>query len=162
MHILFAILAVISGLSSLASAIGNAAVINNCDRSVYLWVIDPAVGQEIILEPHSSYIEMIRPSPGGIEFKITEIPHGLFSNSPRLIFTYDMNYGEVWYGLCNLFGDPFEGDEVAVIPINPTGHSCDVLRWPNGLPPGGQTPATMCGENTDLHLNLCGSPPGQP
>lgn len=148
-----AVLAAISSLSSLASAVGDANVFNNCTFPVYLWSVDSTVSQEYTLQQGQSYSEVLHsdPSTGGIAIKITTVENGLYNSSPETIFSYSLTNGQVWYDLSDTFGDPFSGDALTVTPSDTT---CATISWPDGTTPSGSQ-VNVCEDNTNITLTLC-------
>lgn len=155
MHPFFVILAVISSLSSLASAASRLYVFNNCTFPVYPWGFDPVPPSENAhLPPFQEEFYVMWPRPMGNSIKVTT---GLWDGVPRIAFTYDGGTNGMFYVLNNEFGDPFEYFPVTATPLNPTGPRCDPIHWPNGLNPGGHTPVRTCPLNTNFRLTLCGT-----
>lgn len=149
----FAVLTTIAGLSGLASAIGNAVVVNTCSFPVYLWSVDSTVSQQYTLEPGDNYHETLHsdPTTGGVAIKITTVENGLYNASPQTDYAYSLTNGEVWYDLSDVFGDPFSGQSLT---ITPSDTSCKSVDWPNGTQPAGSQ-VNVCQENTDITLTLC-------
>ncbi|KAI7970790.1 hypothetical protein EIK77_007970 [Talaromyces pinophilus] len=149
----FTILAAIGGLSSLASAVGNAVVVNSCSFPVYLWSVDSVVSQEYTLNPGDNYLEPLHsdPTTGGVAIKITTVENGLYNASPQTDYAYSLTNGEVWYDLSDVFGDPFSGNSLTVTPSDT---SCSSIDWPSGTPPAGSQ-VNVCQENSDITLTLC-------
>lgn len=59
-----------------------------------------------------------------------------------------MNASRVWYDLSDVFGDPFEGSEVKVVPSVPE------IRWGDGVPPRGSQ-VRVVGAGEDLRVEFC-------
>lgn len=148
-----AMIAAISGLSSLASAVGNAVVINSCSFPIYLWSVDSTVSQQYTLQTGDNYLETLNtdPSTGGIAIKITTVENGLYNSSPQTDFAYSLTNGDVWYDLSDVFGDPFAGSPLTVAPSDDT---CNVIYWPSGTQPAGSQ-VNVCEDNSSITLTLC-------
>ncbi|KAM3527716.1 hypothetical protein MY4038_006220 [Beauveria bassiana] len=143
-------------LAGLATATdpGRARVINKCGFDVTLW----SVGSEISA-PHTlaarggKYSEQYTrdPKTGGRALKITREPDGLFKGKPQTNFAYTLDPGQLWYDLSDVFGDPFAGNRIQVVPSN---SNCQSIVWPNGVPPAGSQVKT-CTRESDTTLTLC-------
>ncbi|KAL3712400.1 hypothetical protein TMatcc_001099 [Talaromyces marneffei ATCC 18224] len=156
MHTLFTILITIGALSSLVSS-NQVVVFNKCTYPVYAWTRGPAGSQNIVIEPNNHYVEAMYQSPGGVDLRFTTVPDGLLTSSALARFTYNIDFGQIWYALTNLYGDPFLNHPLIVKPMNPSGHYCKTIRWVRGVPPSGRARMTWCGLYTRLHVYLCGA-----
>jgi Blastomyces yeast-phase-specific protein len=147
------ILAAVSSLSSLASAVGNAVVLNNCAFPVYVWSVDSTVSQEYTINQGQSYSEVLHsdPTTGGVAIKITTVEDGLYNSSPETIYAYSLTNGEVWYDLSDVFGDPFSGSPLTVTPSDA---SCGTISWPDGVSPTGSQ-VNVCEDAANITLTLC-------
>ncbi|KAL3708089.1 hypothetical protein TMatcc_006072 [Talaromyces marneffei ATCC 18224] len=158
MHLLFIIITAISVLSSLASADDRIVILNNCEFAIYIWTTRSREGQNIAVQPNSQWAGTRYQVAGGVDIKVTTSPDGILTAAPRYTFTYDWVGDVIWYGVNDLFGDPFGSHRVVVVPVNATGPACHEINWPAGFPVRGRTKARGCGPATDLHVNLCGLP----
>lgn len=131
--------------------LGRAVVDNHCPMSIYLWSVGQNISSETVLHPGMEYYEVFRrdPKTGGIAIKITTVPDGLYTSAPQTIFAYNLVNDTVWYDLSDVFGDPFEGDSVSLIPSEP------VIHWDEGIPPSGSQVRMLNDATTDLVLILC-------
>lgn len=133
-----------------ASPVGRAVIYNSCRFPIYVWSVGSTIRPETTVLPSKNFTETYRVDrlTGGIALKITTVKDGLFNSSPQTIFAYNLDGQKVWYDLADVFGDPFKGHPVSLLPSEPT------VFWPNGTPPGGSEvrvkPSTQ-----DLRLYLC-------
>lgn len=135
-----------------ASSVGKAIIYNSCRFPIYVWSVGSTITPETTVLPSKSFSETYRVDrlTGGIALKITTVKDGLFNSSPQTIFAYNLDEqnSKVWYDLTDVFGDPFKGHPVSLLPSDPT------VFWPNGIPPAGSEvrvkPSTQ-----DLRLYLC-------
>ena len=148
-----AVLAAISSLSSLASAVGNAVVLNNCTFPVYVWSVDSTVSPEYTINQTQTYSEVLHsdPTTGGVSIKITTVENGLYNSSPQTIYAYSLTNGQVWYDLSDVFGDAFSGSPLTVAPSDP---SCGTISWPSGVSPSGSQ-VKVCEDSANITLTLC-------
>ncbi|KAL1963021.1 hypothetical protein VTN77DRAFT_8769 [Rasamsonia byssochlamydoides] len=142
-----------ASLARLASAVGNATVINNCANDIYLWSVDSTIGPEQTVAAGQSYTEQIHTDPisGGVAIKLTLTADGMYNGSPQTDFAYTLQDTQVWYDLSDVYGDPFAGKSVALVPSDT---SCQSIVWSDGVPPAGN-PTTVCESGTDLVLTVC-------
>ncbi|KAE8553793.1 hypothetical protein EYB25_005175 [Talaromyces marneffei] len=141
MHASFIILAVITSLSSSASAIGRVLVFNNCSFDVWPWSLD-TIGENGILSrlrPEEQQAFPMNPQPGGSSVSVAVSPGALSSGAARTIFGYQLTETGVYYSLCNQFGDSFRPFPVSVHPLD-----------------GGQAPVLTCPTETRIRVTLCG------
>ncbi|EEA23652.1 hypothetical protein PMAA_076860 [Talaromyces marneffei ATCC 18224] len=92
MHASFIILAVITSLSSSASAIGRVLVFNNCSFDVWPWSLD-TIGENGILSrlrPEEQQAFPMNPQPGGSSVSVAVSPGALSSGAARTIFGYQL------------------------------------------------------------------------
>lgn len=153
MHFSTAVLTTIAALAPLASAVGNAVVVNNCKKPVHLWSVGGSVGPMQTLQHGENFTEQLYhdPSSGGIALKITRPANGLFTAAPQMDFAYTLDGNNVWYDLSDVFGDPFSGHMVAV---NPSVTTCPSLCWPDGVSPSGSQ-VKVCQASSNITLTLC-------
>ncbi|OJJ50213.1 hypothetical protein ASPZODRAFT_57863 [Penicilliopsis zonata CBS 506.65] len=130
--------------------VGSAIVINQCFSPVYLWSVDALVSPQQTLFPGDNYTETFRrdQKTGGVAIKITTVPDGLYESAPQTVFAYNLVDSCVWYDLSDVFGDPFSGEVVEILPANPA------IYWGNGVPPAGSQVRTRPAEE-DIILFLC-------
>jgi hypothetical protein len=143
--------AALAGLSS-AQTTGNATVVNHCSQTLYVWSVDSTMGPENIVPSGQSYTEEFHTDPKtGVAIKIVFSSDGLFNGSPQTDFAYTLDGSLVYYDLSDVFGDPFQGQDVALVPSDT---SCQSIVWSNGVPPSGN-PTQACESGTNLVLTLC-------
>ncbi|KAI9046313.1 Bys1 family protein [Aspergillus affinis] len=130
--------------------LGHAAVVNNCAQPVYVWSVASSVSPEIIVQPHENYTEVFRHDglTGGVGLKVTAIKNGLYFSSPQTVFAYNLVDRSVWYDLSDVFGDPFHGSKVSLLPSEPA------ITWEDGIPPAGSQ-VRIQDASKDLVLTLC-------
>ncbi|KAL4941823.1 hypothetical protein BDV06DRAFT_173171 [Aspergillus oleicola] len=130
--------------------LGHAVVVNHCQMAIYVWSVGQSISGQNIIQPGDSYAEVFRrdPKAGGVAIKITTVPDGLYTSAPQTVFAYNLVENLVWYDLSDLFGDPFEGASVSLLPSEP------VIHWEEGVPPSGSQ-VRLLQADTDLVLNLC-------
>jgi len=140
-------------LAPLARAASNAIVFNNCTAPIYLWSVGSTIGPQVTIAPSANYTEPFRvdTNSGGIALKITRVENGLYSGAPQTIFAYNLQGNGVWYDLSDVFGDPFSGSRVEIVPSDDT---CSEIIWEDGVPPGGSE-VRVCQSTTDLTLRTC-------
>lgn len=153
MHLTTAAIAIVAALAPLASAVGNAKVINRCGAPVYLWSVGGSVGPRQTIQPGATYSEPLHhdPASGGVALKITRGKNGLFDGSPQTNFAYSLDGNTVWYDLSDVFGDPFSGSRLKVVPSLTT---CPKICWDKGVSPGGSQ-VKNCQATSDVTLTLC-------
>lgn len=136
--------------STAASTPGHAMVYNNCAEPIYLWSVGSSVSAEVPIPAGAHYTESFRhdEKTGGISLKVTRVAHGLYSSAPQTVFAYNVVGDSVWYDLSDVFGDPFKGSSVTLLPSEP------VIRWSDGVPPVGSM-VRVVGVGEDLRLTLC-------
>lgn len=113
---------------------------------------------EETLLPNDEYNEVFRENPdtGGIAIKISTDRDGLYNSAPQMIFAYNLSstrergerQDKVWYDLSDVFGDPFVGYPVNLMPSEP------LISWKDGVPPAGSQVRDV-DASTDLVLSLC-------
>ncbi|KAL4791670.1 hypothetical protein BDV19DRAFT_290907 [Aspergillus venezuelensis] len=137
-------------LANETNTLGHAVVVNNCQMAVYVWSVGQSISGQSTIQPGDGYAEVYRrdPKAGGVAIKITTVPDGLYTSAPQTVFAYNLVGNMVWYDLSDLFGDPFEGDSVSLLPSEPA------IRWEEGVPPSGSQVRVLQADN-DLVLNLC-------
>lgn len=134
-----------------ASRVGRAIVYNNCPFPVYVWSVGSTIRPETTLAARGGrFTETFRRDvkTGGIALKITTVKGGLFTSSPQTIFAYNLQGNQVWYDLSDVFGDPFRGHPVSLLPSDP------LIFWRNGIPPRGSQVRVQKAKR-DLTLVLC-------
>ncbi|KAJ5220607.1 uncharacterized protein N7469_009494 [Penicillium citrinum] len=139
MHFTSAAVAVLAVLAPVASAVGNAKVVNKCNFPVYLWSVGGSFYTMTLLR-------------GGIAIKITTVQNGLYNGSPQTNFAYTLDGQNVWYDLSDVFGDPFSGHAIGVKPSL----NCPKICWPKGVATSGASQVKVCNANSDVTLTLCG------
>ncbi|PKY03314.1 Bys1 family protein [Aspergillus campestris IBT 28561] len=129
---------------------GRAIVQNNCAEPIYLWSVGSGVSVEIPIPDGAHYSETFRhdQKTGGVSLKVTTVAHGLYSSAPQTVFAYNVVGESVWYDLSDVFGDPFKGSSVTLLPSEP------VIRWSDGVPPVGSM-VRVVGVDQDLRLTFC-------
>ncbi|KAL3464982.1 hypothetical protein BJX64DRAFT_74604 [Aspergillus heterothallicus] len=132
------------------TTLGHAVVFNRCHRPIYLWSVGEHISAQNKIQPNQSYAELFRrdPKTGGIAIKITKVKDGLYTSAPQTVFAYNLVEDLVWYDLSDVFGDPFMGDHVTLLPSEPA------IRWEEGVPPRGSQ-VRMLDATTDLILTVC-------
>jgi hypothetical protein len=156
----FNVLALTAALVGLSQAVGQSKVTNNCDSSVYLWVVGSNQEGPIQIKPGKQWKRNYfrDPKTGGIALKVAREADGVPSGDPHTIFSYTLDPDRIWYDLSNVFGDPFEGENVLLRGEPP----CPSIEWPEGVPLGGPSKTFQalrtvdCGPNKDTNLYLCG------
>ncbi|RCI12971.1 hypothetical protein L249_0482 [Ophiocordyceps polyrhachis-furcata BCC 54312] len=144
----------LGALSSVASAIGNARIVNNCPFPVTITPVGN--GQEFpsqTLARGSSYGEPFTTDSRstGRDLKVTVSP-GTPANSPHTVFGYTLAGSTIWYNLSdNGGGHPFQGHRLLQASGNPT---CPRNDWPDGVQPSGNQ-VRNCDANSDVTLTLC-------
>lgn len=143
-------------LPSLAHAVGNAVVLNNCtDTTVYVWSVGSSIGKTQTLHTGENFTEEFHrdSTSGGITLKLTTERGGIFTNSPETDYAYtlDTDTATVWYDISDVNGDPFANHTVALLPDH---DSCEAFVWQDGVPPQGIHTAS-CSADGDVKLILC-------
>ncbi|KAF2431398.1 hypothetical protein EJ08DRAFT_659992 [Tothia fuscella] len=138
----------------LVSAIGNARVVNKCPFQVTLWSVGGSVSSPYnIAASGGTYSEpFVRdPQTGGKALKLTIQPDGLYTGKPQTVFAYNLDGGQVWYDLSDVFGDAFAGKRIVEQSAIAT---CPAIVWGNGIPPAGSQ-VKVCDSGADVTLTLC-------
>ncbi|KAL2822049.1 hypothetical protein BJX63DRAFT_427399 [Aspergillus granulosus] len=132
------------------TALGHAIVFNRCHGPVYLWSVGENISPQRMIHPNQSYTELFRRDhkTGGIALKITRAKDGLYTSAPQTVFAYNLVENLIWYDLSDVFGDPFMGEYVSLLPSEP------VIRWGEGVPPRGSQ-VRVLDATTDLVLTIC-------
>ncbi|KAL2861546.1 hypothetical protein BJX68DRAFT_260365 [Aspergillus pseudodeflectus] len=132
------------------TALGHAVVSNRCNIPIFLWSVGENISQQNTVQPNHTYSELFRrdPKTGGIAIKITTVRDGLYTSAPQTVFAYNLVENLVWYDLSDVFGDPFMGEFVSLLPSEPA------IRWEEGVPPRGSQ-VRMLDATTDLILTVC-------
>ncbi|KAK3328248.1 Bys1 family protein [Cercophora scortea] len=144
----------LAAAAPLASAVGNARVVNKCNFAVTLWSVGSNIaGPYAIGANGGTYSEPFVKDPvtGGMALKITVDPNGLYTGAPQTIFAYSLDNANIWYDLSDVFGDAFAGKKLVEASANT---ACPSIVWPNGTPPAGSQ-VKVCGSNKDVTLTLC-------
>ncbi|BCS25064.1 putative BYS1 domain protein [Aspergillus puulaauensis] len=143
----------IAALASIASAVGNAKVHNNCNAPMYLWSVGGSVSNVHRINPGETFSEQFHrdPTSGGIALKITRTPNGLYDGSPQLNFAYTLDPNQLWYDLSTVFGTAFQGK---VLTVTSSNEACPTICWPDGSQPAGSQVKT-CDTVSDETLTLC-------
>ncbi|KAL2858027.1 hypothetical protein BJY01DRAFT_72636 [Aspergillus pseudoustus] len=132
------------------TALGHAMVFNRCHGPIFLWSVGENISPQNIIQPNQTYAEPFRrdPKTGGIAIKITTVRDGLYTSAPQTVFAYNLVENLVWYDLSDVFGDPFSGKHVSLVPSEPA------ISWEDGVPPSGSQ-VRMLDASTDLILTVC-------
>ena len=130
--------------------LGHAVVVNECASPIYAWSVASSVSSQVTLQPHENYTESFRhdSQTGGVSLKVTTIRDGLYYSSPQTVFAYNLVDRSVWYDLSDVFGDPFRGSKVSLLPSEPA------ITWEDGVPPAGSQ-VRIQDASKDLVLTLC-------
>lgn len=137
--------------------LGHAIVRNHCHFPIYIWSVASNVQPVRTVLPSDEYSELFRENPdtGGIALKISTENDGLYTSAPQMVFAYNLSTARdgrrperVWYDLSDVFGDPFEGYPVNLMPSEP------LISWKDGVPPAGSQ-VRVVASSTDLVLSLC-------
>ncbi|TQV95365.1 Bys1 family protein [Cordyceps javanica] len=150
-------LAVLAGLAA-ATNPGRAKVYNNCPFEVTLWSVGTDIsGPNTLQARGGQYSEQYTrdPKTGGRALKITRERDGLYTGKPQTNFAYTLDPDRIYYDLSDVFGDPFSGHRVQVVPSN---RNCQSIVWPDGRPPAGSQVKT-CTRDSDTTLTLCAAKP---
>ncbi|KAK3185422.1 hypothetical protein K4F52_005732 [Lecanicillium sp. MT-2017a] len=148
------IFALAGSLATTVTAVGNAGVVNNCNHEVSLWSVGSSISDAHVLAANGGkYAEKYTrdPKTGGRALKITKERDGLYTGKPQTNFAYTLDPGRIWYDLSDVFGDPFAGHKLAVVPSN---SDCRSIVWDNGTPPAGSQ-TRDCDSESDVTLTLC-------
>ncbi|KAL2757274.1 hypothetical protein ACRALDRAFT_1060676 [Sodiomyces alcalophilus JCM 7366] len=138
----------------LASAVGNARVVNSCDFEVTLWSVGSDIDGPFHLEAGGdSYTEVFTKDPvtGGKALKVTRDRDGLYTGDPQTIFAYSLDGDNIWYDLSNTFGNAFPGKKLVVESAN---DDCDAIVWNDGTPPAGSQ-VKVCTASDDVTFTIC-------
>ncbi|KAK4122196.1 hypothetical protein N657DRAFT_575886 [Parathielavia appendiculata] len=141
-------------VAPLASALGKARVVNNCDETVHVWSVGSQVEGPYGLSPKVGYYaEEFRKDPvtGGKALKVTRNADGLYTGAPQTVFAYNLDGDKIWYDLSDVFGDAFVGKKLVVASAEQT---CPSIIWPTGVPPAGSQ-VKVCTANQDVVFTLC-------
>lgn len=132
---------------------GHAVVVNNCVKDIYLWSVGGSIGPRQVLSHGERYSEPIHVDPvsGGVAIKITRTPNGLFDGSPQMNYAYALDGDDVFYDLSDVFGDPFAGHPVSVVPRDA---ECPRICWADGVSPGGSQ-VHDCSSVKNIVLTTC-------
>jgi hypothetical protein len=144
----------LSAITPLASALGIARVVNNCDETVHVWSVGSQVTGPYALSKGGFYGEEFRKDPvtGGKALKVTRNADGLYTGAPQTIFAYNLDGDKIWYDLSDVFGDAFVGKKLVVASAEQT---CPSIVWPTGVPPAGSQ-VKVCTASKDVVFTLCG------
>jgi hypothetical protein len=153
----FNLLALTAALTGLSQAVGESKVTNNCDSSVYLWVVGSQQEGPFEIKPGKQWKEEYWRDDisGGIALKITKEDDGVPSGDAQIIFSYTLDPDRIWYDLSNTFGAPFEGEQVY---LRGQG-ACPDIDWPEGVPPTVKSTfkkTVDCTPDMATNLLLCG------
>lgn len=153
----FNALALTAALTGLSQAVGRSKVTNNCDSSVYIWTVGSEMTGPDEIESGDTWAKDYWRDDvtGGIALKIAKEDDGVPAGDAHTIFSYTLDPDRIWYDLSNVFGDPFEGEEVV---LKGEGE-CPDIEWPEGVPTGGKSKTLRtvdCGPDNDTNLYLCG------
>jgi hypothetical protein len=91
------------------------------------------------------------PQTGGKALKITVESDGLYTGKPQTVFAYNLDGGQIWYDLSDVFGDAFAGKKIVE---NSSNAACPAIVWDNGTPPAGSQ-VKVCESGSDVTLTLC-------
>jgi hypothetical protein len=140
-------------ITPLASALGIARVVNNCDETVHVWSVGSQITGPYALSKGGFYGEEFRKDPvtGGKALKVTRNADGLYTGAPQTIFAYNLDGDNIWYDLSDVFGDAFVGKKLVVASAEQT---CPSIIWPTGVPPAGSQ-VKVCTASKDVVFTLC-------
>ncbi|KAL2018133.1 hypothetical protein VTK56DRAFT_1209 [Thermocarpiscus australiensis] len=144
----------LAAAAPLASALGNARVVNNCPDTVHVWSVGSQVAGPFALSANGgSYAEAFQKDPvtGGKALKVTKAADGLYTGAPQTIFAYNLDGDSIWYDLSDVFGDAFAGSKLVASSAEAT---CPSIIWPTGVPPAGSQ-VKVCTSGQDVTLTLC-------
>jgi hypothetical protein len=147
-------IATLAAAAPLVAATGNARVVNNCPCTVTVWSVGSSISGPYTLAAHGgSYAEpFVRdPRTGGKALKVTVESDGLYTGKPQTIFAYNLDGGQIWYDLSDVFGDAFAGKKIAEKSAK---QDCPAIVWDNGIPPAGSQ-VKVCSSDADVTLTLC-------
>jgi Blastomyces yeast-phase-specific protein len=133
---------------------GSARVTNNCDSEVTVWSVGGSIaGPWTLAANGGTYSEAFEKDPqsGGKAIKITKDPNGLYDGAPQTTFAYNLDGGNVWYDLSDVFGDAFSGAKLVEASAD---ESCPSIVWDTGVPPNGSQ-VKVCEADADVTLTLC-------
>ncbi|KAL2870427.1 Bys1 family protein [Aspergillus lucknowensis] len=132
------------------TTLGHAVVSNHCQLPLYLWSVGENISPQNVVQPGQNYSEVFRhdPKTGGVAIKITTVMDGLYTSAPQTVFAYNLVDNVVWYDLSDVFGDPFMGEFVSLLPSEPA------IRWKEGVPPSGSQ-VRISEAMVDLVLTAC-------
>jgi hypothetical protein len=147
-------LVVMAAATPFASAVGLARVVNQCPCSVTLWSVGATISDPYTLAAYGgSYAEQFvrDPKSGGKALKVTLESDGLYTGKPQTIFAYNLDGGQLWYDLSDVFGDAFAGKKLVE---SSAAANCPTIEWDNGIPPAGSQ-VKVCTCEADVTLTLC-------
>ncbi|EPS34078.1 Antigenic thaumatin-like protein [Penicillium oxalicum] len=135
---------------SSTTSLGQAIIENHCQTPIYVWSVGSVTPAPVTVSSGGRYSETYRldHDTGGVALKISTQQDGLYNSAPLTIFAYNLNGQEVWYDLSDVFGDPFKGHPVVLVPAEPA------INWADGVPPSGSQVRVQSASN-NLVLTLC-------
>ena len=148
-----AVLALAAVVTPLAAAVGVVRVLNKCPTTVYVWSVGAGISGPFGLGQGASYSEQMVKDPvtGGKALKVAKTADGLYTGAPETIFAYNLDKGNVWYDLSDVFGDGFAGSKLVVASAEA---SCPSIVWADGVPPAGSQ-VKVCTASKDVTFTLC-------
>ncbi|KAH8170356.1 hypothetical protein LIA77_09137 [Sarocladium implicatum] len=154
----FNALALTAALTGLSQAVGRSKITNNCDDSVYLWVVGSSQEGPTEIKSGDAWAEDYWRDDvsGGVALKIARTDDGVPAGEAHTIFGYTLDEDRIWYDLYDVFGNPFAGEEVV---LAGEGDECPDIEWPEGVAPGGvkmMAKTVDCAPENDTNLYLCG------
>ncbi|MCJ1372767.1 hypothetical protein MMC20_003992 [Loxospora ochrophaea] len=133
-------------------ATGSAIVQNKCPFAVYLTSVSDTAGPtQTLLSGNGSYSEAYHTGAEGqgVSIKLQTIA----GSSVVAQFEYSLATPEVYYDYSLANGDPFEADNVAIVPSD---SSCPSIECPGGSSPCAAASMTKaCESSADLTMTLC-------
>lgn len=149
------IAALLAVAAPLASAAGNARVINNCADSVAVFSVGQAISDPVVLAAGGGlYTEaMIRdPVTVGRSISVTRNATDLYLGHAQTVFAYTLADNDlVYYDLTDVNGDAFSGSHLTLASADA---SCPTTDWPAGAAPDG-VETMVCEADSDITLTLC-------
>ncbi|OQE23883.1 hypothetical protein PENSTE_c008G02565 [Penicillium steckii] len=156
MHFTTISLASLMAMTPLVNALGSAIVHNKCDFPAYLWSVGSSASDaHLLVANDGGYSELYRTddTSGGIALKITLEEDGLTTGKPQTVFSYALgNEGKIFYDLSDVFGDPFSGHALSVVPED---ESCKSINWGGGISTSYVSNTESCSQDASVTLTLC-------
>ncbi|KJZ73892.1 hypothetical protein HIM_06785 [Hirsutella minnesotensis 3608] len=150
------LLAAVGAMANVATALGNARIVNSCTFPVTAWSAGDNLAGPFKLTPGGgTYGEVFTrdAGSGGRALKVTLEDDGLYTGKPQTIYAYNLNGSTIWYDLSDVFGDPFRGHKIIVASDNA---SCGQIVMENGVPAAGSQ-VKNCDSAFNVTMTLCAS-----